>query len=451
MIQILILTIVHINGLQMEDKVSYLPPFNMSDQNFSIFSGYLSITNNNQSFHYVFVQSQLNNLDINVPLVLWLNGGPGCSSMIGFLQEIGPFVFMNEDDESLQFNEYSWNRVAHLLFLESPSGVGFSHNPLNITFNDQQTADDNLKIIQEFYSSYPEYQKNPLWLAGESYGGAYIPLLAEKIKKFNDLEVAVINLKGMMIGNGVTNLTHLPISQLIYQKEHQLLPPTFDITGCEKNVTSEECENINYDAWKITKRINPYDIYGYCYYEENEMEDELQWIQQMKQFMMIHNNNIVNVTNHDLGVPCVQIDNIQNYLNDVKIKRYLHVDENIEWFMCTKQQNKQFKYVSDPPIVMKVLQELLDFNIYTILLYNGDADSVVPWIDTLRSLQKLNVSITEEWRPYYVKNNQLGGYTQGYLNKLRFVTVRGAGHMVPQNDRITAFYLFNQTLNEETF
>lgn len=192
----------------------------MSDYNFSIYSGYLSITNHNQSFHYVFVQSQLGNTNPQVPLILWLNGGPGiillisigCSSMMGLLQEIGPFIFMNDDDEQLSINDYSWNKLAHLLFLESPSGVGFSHNPLNIIFNDTQTAEDNLKVLQEFYSNYPEYQKNPLWLAGESYAGAYIPLLAKAIHKFNALEVAMINLQGMLIGNGVTNLTHLTIS-----------------------------------------------------------------------------------------------------------------------------------------------------------------------------------------------------------------------------------------------
>lgn len=62
-------------------------------------------------------------------------------------------------------NLFSWNRKAHLLFLESPSGVGFSRNPNKIIFNDDQVAKDNLAVLQEFFSNYPTFQNNPLWVS----------------------------------------------------------------------------------------------------------------------------------------------------------------------------------------------------------------------------------------------------------------------------------------------
>lgn len=57
--------------------------------------------------------------------MLWLNGGPGCSSLLGLMQEIGPYVIDNGETTYVE-NPWSWNKNAHLLFLEAPFGVGFS-------------------------------------------------------------------------------------------------------------------------------------------------------------------------------------------------------------------------------------------------------------------------------------------------------------------------------------
>lgn len=67
---------------------------------------------------------------------MWMNGGPGCSSMMGLLSEIGPYVFLKDGEMNLSVNPFSWNKEAHLLFIESPSDVGYSKNPQNLTFND---------------------------------------------------------------------------------------------------------------------------------------------------------------------------------------------------------------------------------------------------------------------------------------------------------------------------
>ena len=115
-----------------EDIVTELPGY-PSFSNFKTYSGQLVIDEDPntkkiyKSIHYVFVTSA--NAPDTDPVVLWLNGGPGCSSLQGWLKEIGPFIM--EDGETTfreQFNNYSWNKNANLLFFESPAGVGFSIN-----------------------------------------------------------------------------------------------------------------------------------------------------------------------------------------------------------------------------------------------------------------------------------------------------------------------------------
>lgn len=85
------------------------------------YSGYLEFDTG--KFHYVFFDSQRD--PDNDPVVLWLNGGPGCSSLLGMVYENGPFKFV-EGTVNFKINPYSWNMKANLLYISSPGGVGFS-------------------------------------------------------------------------------------------------------------------------------------------------------------------------------------------------------------------------------------------------------------------------------------------------------------------------------------
>lgn len=80
--------------------------------------GYLNFTHG--AFHYIFFESQYD--PDNDPLVLWLNGGPGCSSLIGMVYENGPFVF-EPNTTDFKINQFAWNKKANLLYISSPQGV----------------------------------------------------------------------------------------------------------------------------------------------------------------------------------------------------------------------------------------------------------------------------------------------------------------------------------------
>ena len=104
------------------DRVTSMP--DMADSfEFGYFSGYLDIPDTGKSLHYIFVESQSNPETDH--LILWFNGGPGCSSMLGWSQEHGPFNMMDGTDVWVE-NDYSWNKEANVIYLESPGGVGYS-------------------------------------------------------------------------------------------------------------------------------------------------------------------------------------------------------------------------------------------------------------------------------------------------------------------------------------
>jgi len=96
-----------------------------------------------------------------------------------------------------------------MLYIESPAGVGFSYcdNMALCNFDDDTTATGNLFAVLDFYSKFPEFTSHDLYVSGESYAGVYVPYLAYRIDQFNNQAPASqkINLKGIMVGNGVTN------------------------------------------------------------------------------------------------------------------------------------------------------------------------------------------------------------------------------------------------------
>ncbi|CAL5414684.1 unnamed protein product [Camellia sinensis] len=138
---------------------------------FQQFSGYVTVDDKKQkSLFYYFVEAEFD--PFSKPLVLWLNGGPGCSSLgVGAFSENGPF---RPNGQVLVKNEYSWNREANMLYLETPVGVGFSYSTDASSYeavSDQQTARDNLVFLQRWFLKFPQYMHRDLFITGESYAG----------------------------------------------------------------------------------------------------------------------------------------------------------------------------------------------------------------------------------------------------------------------------------------
>ena len=100
------------------DATKLFPQYTFS---FKLYGGYLNLTNT-KAFHYLFLESQKN--PATDPLIVWLNGGPGCSSLLGAFYENGPFLFKTDSDGFQDvMNKYAWNKYANVLYLESPGGV----------------------------------------------------------------------------------------------------------------------------------------------------------------------------------------------------------------------------------------------------------------------------------------------------------------------------------------
>ncbi|RVW96837.1 Serine carboxypeptidase-like 35 [Vitis vinifera] len=198
---------------QEKDRVKDLP--GQPAVEFRHYAGYVKLRpQDEKALFYWFFEAQGGVLE--KPLVLWLNGGPGCSSIAyGAAQELGPFL-VRSNGTKLILNDFSWNKVANILFLEAPVGVGFSYTNKSsdlLKLGDRITAEDSHAFLVQWFKRFPSLKTHDFYITGESYAGHYVPQLAELIYERNKRSSKdfYINLKGFMvvidnqIGNAVIN------------------------------------------------------------------------------------------------------------------------------------------------------------------------------------------------------------------------------------------------------
>ncbi|CAI2369342.1 unnamed protein product [Moneuplotes crassus] len=159
-------------------------------------AGLLEVEPGDEMFYWLLRSRSRPNKD---PLVVWLSGGPGCSSLVALFYENGPWTI--NEDLSLKTNPYSWNEAANVLYVDQPLGTGFSTttNPDHYATNKDELAETFYKFIVKFMEKHPEYKKRAFYITGESYAGHMIPAISSHFIKKNNTD---INLKSVAIGNG---------------------------------------------------------------------------------------------------------------------------------------------------------------------------------------------------------------------------------------------------------
>ncbi|KAH9928842.1 Alpha/Beta hydrolase protein [Fomitopsis serialis] len=163
-------------------------------------AGLLPISNNTnetrQLFFWYFPPGPQGSLD---DLILWINGGPGCSSMQGLLQEVGPISW--EIGRAIPHsNEHSWTNLSSILFIDQPVGTGFSQGTPDIE-NEDQLAEQLVGFLQQFLEVFSELKGNNFYTTGESYAGMYVPYITNYI--YENPDALDLNMTGFWISDPV--------------------------------------------------------------------------------------------------------------------------------------------------------------------------------------------------------------------------------------------------------
>ncbi|VDK29960.1 unnamed protein product [Gongylonema pulchrum] len=370
------------------DEIIQLPGAEQLQINFRHYSGYLKVSGTH-FLHYWFVESQRS--PEQDPLIFWFNGGPGCSSLDGLLSEMGPYL-INSDGKTLHDNSFAWNKVASLVYTESPAGVGYSYaTDGNVTTNDQQTAEENYAAVKGFFEQFPSFRNNPVYIMGESYGGIYVPTLTVQV--IRGLIQFPINLKGIAIGNGyVSEVLNIDTS-IRFAYGHGLIDEkTWDTL--EKECCSGCMDTC--DLTKVTPKqcmrmvsLNPYDLYRDCnpHLVQNNSRMRAMKIGLSPRLLIdrfenhLKNKNtpfetllafLRRVTPPLGDVPCLNDTALTRYMNSATVRQALHIPHDLrQWDICSDEVTSKFvKMYGD---MGPFIKEIIEANV-RVLLYYGDTD-----------------------------------------------------------------------------
>lgn len=383
-------------------------------------SGYLAVNSTTGSaifYTYYEAQTQPKNTPISeTPILIWLQGGPGCSSMLANLFELGPWLVNQEI--KLEPNPSSWNKIFGLLFLDNPIGSGFSiaATPEEIPRDQNAVARHLFVAIKKFISLDLDksFKNRPIYLTGESYAGKYLPALGYYILKKNAILSygERINLAGIAIGNGLTHpevqvQNHADAAfnlGLINEKQKSLL---------EK----KQLETVTF----IQKKK-----WGDA---ANARADVLARLTNMSGLATLY--DFRRLTPYPNKV-------VVRFLNDVGVKRALGVKDNITFSLCSSA-------VADAlhEDIMKSVKHMVEFLVKRtrVLLYQGQADlrdgavSTSSWVREMKweGIGGFLGAEREVWRV----NGLLAGYVQRW-ERFSNVVVMNAGHLVPTDQPLNS-------------
>ncbi|CAL5016730.1 unnamed protein product [Urochloa decumbens] len=388
------------------------------------------------------------------PLLLWLSGGPGCSGISGLAYEIGPLQFDAEGYSggfpTLLYRPEAWTKVSNIIFVDSPVGTGFSYatSEEGLKTGDTKAVKQLLIFLRKWLQDHPQFLPNPLYIAGDSYSGLIIPSLTLEIDRCIELgEEPRFNLKGYIAGNPVTDNQfdtdgHIPylhgmglVSDELYENARE------NCGGKYSAPCSAACTEAIQAIDNCTRDINLQNIL------EPACPDELWSPKTLAETdgtsrVMLESAVILS------GFKCTQAKYILANIwgNDATIQESLGVRKGTigTWI----RYNRDLPYTGDIQSTVEYHSRLATKG-YAALIYNGDHDAGVTPVGTQAWIRYLNLTIVDDWRPWYVGVQQVAGFTRSYSSSLTFATVKGAGHIAPSYKPLECQIMFRRWISQK--
>ncbi|XP_062157720.1 serine carboxypeptidase-like 13 [Alnus glutinosa] len=408
---------------------------------FTLETGYIGVGDSEdvQLFYY-FVESQRS--PAQDPVLLWLTGGPGCSTLLAFFYESGPLAFTYSDYNgslpSLHVNPYTWTKGLNIIYVDAPVGTGFSYSNTSEGYysGDIESAVLTYEFLRKWMVEHPGFKSNQLYIGGDSYSGITVPLIIQEILEGNDVkDNPRMNLKGYVLGNPKTDTFLDTNARIPYAYHLGLIPKELYETANEScngdfvNVdsTNEECETALQTIEVLILEINMQQVLepscSMTSREPSSLKRNRRSLREQYKSLLLSQPE----------GPAFWCRNYQLVLcgiwaNDKTVREALQIREETKskWKMC----NSSLSYTQELSSVINYHRNFTQADLRA-LIYSGDHDMSIPHTATRGWIRSFNMTLMDAWRPWYV-DAQVAGYTEEYSENdyvLTFATIKGAGHI----------------------
>ncbi|XP_077712504.1 putative serine carboxypeptidase CPVL isoform X1 [Canis aureus] len=404
-----------------------------SGLNVKSYAGYITVNKTyNSNLFFWFFPAQVD--PAIAPVVLWLQGGPGGSSMFGLFVEHGPFFVTS--NMTLRARDFPWTTTLSMLYIDNPVGTGFSFttSPQGYAVNEDDVARNLYSALVQFFLLFPEYKDNDFYATGESYAGKYVPALAHYIHILNPnpMMSMKINLKGIALGDAYSDpesiiegyATFLYQIGLLDEKQRKYFQKQCD--NCVKYIKEEKWLK----AFEILDRLLDGDFTNNPSYFQN----------------------VTGCPSYYNILQCMEAED-QNYygtfLSLPQVRQAIHVGNQ-----TFSDGSEVEKYMREDTVktVKPWLAEIM--NNYKVLIYNGQLDIIVAASLTERSLramkwkgsQKYNQAERKVWK-IFKSDSEVAGYVR-QVGQFCQVIVRGGGHILPYDQPLRSFDMINRFIFE---
>ncbi|XP_048195569.1 probable serine carboxypeptidase CPVL isoform X2 [Perognathus longimembris pacificus] len=405
--------------------LSLVSPF--QGMNVKSFSGYITVNKNyNSNLFFWFFPAQTESK--NAPVVLWLQGGPGGSSMFGLFVEHGPYLVTK--NMTVHARNFSWTTTFSMLYIDNPVGTGFSFtdNIHGYAVNEDDVARDLYSALTQFFQLFPEYRKNDFYATGESYAGKYVPAIAHYIHFANPKKTLKINLKGIALGDAYSDPESIigGYAEFLYQigllDEEQKKYFQQQCDECIKYIKEQNWQK----AFEILDKLLDGDLTSDPSYFQNATGCATYY-------------NLLQCTEPE------DHEYFGKFLALPLVRQAIHVGNKTFSDGATVE-----KYLREDTMksVKPWLTEIM--NNYKVLIYNGQLDIIVAASLTERSLMAMNWKGSKKYNNVQKKvwkifqsDKEVAGYVR-QVDDFHQVIVRGGGHILPHDQPLRSFDMINR-------
>ncbi|XP_020245201.1 serine carboxypeptidase 1-like [Asparagus officinalis] len=401
------------------------------------YAGYITVGDQEHKRHLYYYFATSERSPTEDPLTIWINGGPACAGLSGLFQLVGPFKIEHrfvhvKERRKIKRNHFSWTKVSNLLFVDYPAGTGYSYAdiPEDYITNDAKSVSDLYEFISKWFREYPEFLPNPLYLAGCSYSGVVVPVLAQDIA--NGIEAGVLlylkrNSYGYSLGNAAIDIDIQSNAQVPYAHRMGLISNELyedlsrSCSGKYWNNSHPDCLR-NLEIFEMqTTGINKEHILCLPCHHEMGVSMNIEEYESIRMHQSLHGDN-------EYSIYCHNYEKYPQTLFDLESTREcLHAmpaEVTGKWKRCSVQVQYE-----------RNIWDLTSYHLnltmkgYRAFFYSGDHDMVLPYTATLKWIRRFNYSEIEKWRPWFV-DEHIAGYTVRFDHNIVFATLKGAGHTV---------------------